>query len=159
MALPAVPAKLPRDARLANVDALVRVVAGVAVSVALAWLVFLLALALWRPRGVDLAEAKRLVPDILRLLRALGADASVPSGVRRRLALLLAHLALPIDIVPDFVPVLGYADDVIVVALVLRSVVRRAGPSVVQRHWQGSPTGLGVLRRLAGLGATPPASG
>ena len=57
-----------------------------------------------------------------------------------RLWLLLGYLALPIDLVPDFIPVLGYADDAIVVALVLRSVVRRAGPDAIERHWPGTPT-------------------
>jgi uncharacterized membrane protein YkvA (DUF1232 family) len=128
-----------------------RVVVGLAVSLGLAWLVFLSVLALWRPRGVDLAEAKRLVPDIVRLARTLGSDRSVPRGVRRRLALLLVYLASPLDVVPDFFPVLGYADDLIVVALVLRSVVRRAGPDALVRHWRGSPTGLALVRRLVGL--------
>lgn len=129
----------------------VRVLVGVGVSLAVAWLLLLVALAVWRPKGIDVAEAKRLVPDVARLLRSLATDASVPTGVRRRLALLVAYLALPFDLVPDFVPVLGYADDVVVIALALRSVVRHAGPEVVERHWRGSPAGLRVVRRLAGL--------
>jgi uncharacterized membrane protein YkvA (DUF1232 family) len=133
------------------VDVIVPVAAGVALSLVAAWLVLLAALAIWRPRGVDLAEARRLVPDLVRLVRALIADPSLTRGARRRLVLLVAYLALPLDVVPDFVPVLGYADDVIVVALVLRSVVRRAGPGVVERHWTGSPAGLAVVSRLAGL--------
>jgi uncharacterized membrane protein YkvA (DUF1232 family) len=75
----------------------------------------------------------------------------LPRGVRRRLALLLAYLAFPIDLVPDVVPVLGYADDVVVIALVLRSVVRRAGPAAVERHWTGTPAGLAFVRSLAGI--------
>ena len=73
----------------------------------------------------------------------------VPSGVR--LWLLLGYLAIPIDLVPDFVPVLGYADDAIIVALVLRSVVRRAGAPVIHRHWPGTDDGLAALARLTGL--------
>jgi uncharacterized membrane protein YkvA (DUF1232 family) len=53
--------------------------------------------------------------------------------------------------VPDFVPVLGYADDVVVVAWALRSVVRRAGREALTRHWPGEPAGLAVVGRLAGL--------
>ena len=110
---------------------------------------FVLLLLVWRPPGVDLREAKRFVPDLVRLLRSLAADPTV--GVRRRLVLLLGYLALPIDLIPDVVPVLGYADDVIVIALVLRSVVRRAGAEVVERHWTGTPAGLALVRRLSGL--------
>jgi uncharacterized membrane protein YkvA (DUF1232 family) len=108
------------------------------------------ALAVWRPKGIDLGEARRFVPDLVRLLKALAADQSLPRGVRRRLALLLVYLALPIDLIPDFIPVLGHVDDVIVVALVLRSVVRVAGPETVDQRWEGSPAGLALLHQLAG---------
>jgi uncharacterized membrane protein YkvA (DUF1232 family) len=67
------------------------------------------------------------------------------------LALLLAYLALPIDLIPDFIPVLGYADDAVIVALVLRSVTRRAGPDALAEHWPGTPDGLAALRRLCRL--------
>lgn len=111
---------------------------------------------LWRyarrhPDTVTLRDALRLLPDLLRLIRRLAADKTVPIGVRVRLVLLLAYLASPIDIIPDFVPVIGYADDAIVVALVLRSVTRRAGPDALERHWPGSPHGLHLIRQLAGL--------
>ncbi len=61
-------------------------------------------------------------------------DKTVPTGVRVRLVLLLVYLASPIDLIPDFIPVVGYLDDAIVVALVLRSVTRHAGPDAVGRH-------------------------
>lgn len=93
----------------------------------------------------------RLLPDILRLLKRLAADPGISRGVRVRLALLLAYLALPFDLIPDFIPVLGYADDAIIVALVLRSVTRRAGPEAVTRHWPGTPAGLAAVRRLCRL--------
>ena len=119
----------------------------------LTWLVFVLALVVFKPKGIDFGEAKRLVPDLVRLVRALAADDEVPSGVRRRLGALLIYLALPIDLVPDFIPLLGYADDVIVVGLILRSVVRRAGREAVDRHWTGTARGLAVVHALAGVGA------
>jgi uncharacterized membrane protein YkvA (DUF1232 family) len=56
---------------------------------------------------------------------------------------------MPIDLVPDFVPVVGYADDALLVAWALRSVVRTAGPEALERHWPGTPEGLDVVRRLA----------
>lgn len=64
---------------------------------------------------------------------------------------LIAYLALPIDLVPDVVPVVGYVDDVILVAVLLRGVVRRAGPGPLRRHWPGTDEGLEALWRLVGL--------
>jgi uncharacterized membrane protein YkvA (DUF1232 family) len=129
----------------------------VAIVVGLLVVYAALLLLLWRyarrnPETVAVRDALRLLPDLLRLLRRLAGDRSLPRGVRVRLVLLLGYLALPIDLVPDFVPILGYADDVVIVALVLRSVVRRAGNDALHRHWPGSPQGLGVVLQLAGVG-------
>ena len=99
---------------------------GAGTALLLAWLALIVALVLARPRGVLLREALRLLPDVLRLIRRLAADPDLPRGVRIRLGALLAYLALPIDLIPDFIPVLGYADDAIIVTAVLRSVARRA---------------------------------
>lgn len=93
-------------------------------------------------------EALRLLPDVVRLLRRLAADPTLPRGVRWRLWLTLAYLAMPLDLVPDVIPVVGYADDVVVVALALRSVVRSAGPDALHRHWPGTPQGLATITRL-----------
>lgn len=132
-----------------------QVVGGIVATLVVSWLALLLVLVVARPHGMGPAEAKRLVPDLVGLVRSLALDASLPGGVRRRLGLLLAYLALPFDLVPDVIPVLGYADDVIVLGLVLRSVVRVAGEHALVRHWSGSPEGLALVRRLAGLsGAT-----
>ena len=122
----------------------------VAGSLVLLWL--LMVALLWRakPDDVTLRDAVRLVPDLLRLLKRLATDKTLPRGVRVRLWLLLGYLAMPIDLVPDFIPVLGYADDVVVVAIVLRSVVRAAGPEALERHWPGTPEGLRVVRTLCG---------
>jgi uncharacterized membrane protein YkvA (DUF1232 family) len=69
--------------------------------------------------------------------------------------LLLAYLLSPIDLVPDFIPVIGYADDAVIVALVLRSVIKRAGADAIRRHWPGSPAGLDVILKAAGPVAGP----
>jgi len=126
-------------------------VATVALGLALTYVVLLGALLVARPKGNLLGEALRLLPDLMRLLRRLAGDAGVPRGARVRLWLLLGYLAIPIDLVPDFVPVLGYADDAIILSLVLRSVVRRAGAPIVRRHWPGTDHGLAALGRLTGL--------
>ncbi|WP_144672083.1 YkvA family protein [Arthrobacter sp. U41] len=130
-------------------------VAGIVGGVLLVYAILLFLLwgyARRHPETVAMKDALRLLPDLLRLLRRLLADKSLGVGVRIRLALLLVYLLSPIDIVPDFVPVLGYADDVIIVALVLRSVIARAGEDAVRRHWPGTPDGLQLILRLAGLG-------
>jgi len=129
----------------------IRVLLGVGVALLLAWLALLAALLLARPSGGLPAQALRLLPDVLRLLRRLAGDSTLPKAVQLRLWLLLAYLAVPIDLVPDFLPVIGYADDVIITVAVLRSVVRRAGAEPVARHWPGSPEGLAALWRLSGL--------
>jgi uncharacterized membrane protein YkvA (DUF1232 family) len=127
------------------------ILTSVLIAAAASWAALIIALALVRPKGPLLTEALRLLPDLLRLLRRLAADRSLPRGVRIRLGILLAYLALPIDLVPDFIPVLGYADDAIIVIAVLRGVVRRAGLNAVRRHWPGSDDGFTALCRLTGL--------
>ncbi|MFC4003198.1 YkvA family protein [Prauserella oleivorans] len=123
-------------------------------ALVLIWLALAITLMLVRPRGGLLHEAVRVLPDVLRLVRRLAADSSLPRGVRIRLGLLLAYLAMPIDLIPDFIPVLGYADDAIIVIAVLRSIVRRAGLGPVRAHWPGTDGGFTALVRLLGL-ATP----
>jgi uncharacterized membrane protein YkvA (DUF1232 family) len=128
-------------------DILIAIGAGVL----LAWGALIVALMIVRPRGGLAREALRLLPDVLRLLPRLAADRTLPRGVRVRLALLLAYLASPLDLVPDFIPVAGYADDAIIVAAVLRSVARRAGMQAVERHWPGTRDGFAALCRLTRL--------
>ena len=77
---------------------------GVGAGLLQAWLALVADLILVRPRGGLLREALRLLPDVLRLIRRLAADKTLPHGVRIRLVLLLAYLAIPIDLIPDFVP-------------------------------------------------------
>ena len=130
------------------VDTLLEVLAALLV------LYVLIVVMLWvyarrHPEIVSMRDALRIVPDVLRLVRRLASDNSMPRGLRIRLLLLLVYLASPIDLIPDFIPVLGYADDVIIIALVLRSVTRTAGTEALARHWPGSPEGLSLVTRLA----------
>jgi uncharacterized membrane protein YkvA (DUF1232 family) len=134
---------------------LLSVALSVVVSLVVIWVVFLAALLLMKPETSTLTETARVVPDAFRLVRRLAADRTLPRGVRIRLWCLLAYLASPIDLVPDFVPVIGYADDAIILSLVLRSVIKRAGAEAVRAHWPGTPDGLAVLSRLCRLPITP----
>jgi uncharacterized membrane protein YkvA (DUF1232 family) len=126
-----------------------------AAALLLTWAALVIVLLVVRPRGGLLREALRLLPDVLRLVRRLAADRSLPRGVRVRLGLLMVYLAIPIDLIPDFVPVLGYADDAIIVTAVLRSVVRRAGIAAIRAHWPGTNEGFAAVVRLSGLDQHP----
>jgi uncharacterized membrane protein YkvA (DUF1232 family) len=124
---------------------------GVVGGLVLTWALLVAVLWLTKPGDYDMKDALRLLPDLIRLVKRMATDPDTPRGVRIRLALLLGYLALPIDLIPDFVPVLGYADDAIIVAIVLRSATRRAGPDALAKHWPGTPEGLTALKRLCRL--------
>lgn len=123
-------------------------------GLAVVWLLLVAALLVAARRAPDPVTVKdvlRLVPDVARLVRRLAGDSTLPRGVRWRLWALLGYLLIPVDLVPDFLPVVGYADDAVVIALVLRSVTRAAGPEAIDRHWPGTPEGLAAVRRLVRL--------
>ena len=120
-------------------------------AILISWLAMVLALVIIRPKGNLLRESLRILPDLIRLLKNLATDPTLPRGIRVRIGLLMVYLALPIDLIPDFIPVLGYADDAIVVLAVLRSVVRGVGIEPLRAHWPGTPDGFTALCRLAGL--------
>ena len=99
------------------------------------------------------AEARALatfVPDCVVLLRRLLGDDRLPRRGRVAVVLLLAYLAMPFDLVPDFIPVAGQLDDALAVAFVLRLVLRAAGPELIAEHWPGPPESLRAMVRLSG---------
>jgi uncharacterized membrane protein YkvA (DUF1232 family) len=120
----------------------------IAAMLVAAWLTFVFWVWLIRPEHTALSDVVRLLPDTLRLVRGLSTDRTIPRTTRWWLWALLIYLALPIDLVPDFVPVIGYADDAIITSFVLRRVIARSGPSKVAQHWPGSPRGLATLERV-----------
>jgi uncharacterized membrane protein YkvA (DUF1232 family) len=122
------------------------VVAGAAVAL-YALAVLALVLAGRRAQAVAIA---RLIPDALVLVQRLARDERVPRRTRWILAAVALYLVVPIDLVPDFVPVAGQLDDALVVGLALRAVLRAAGPEVVEDCWPGPPEGLALVRRIAG---------
>ena len=95
----------------------------------------------------------RFVPDCAVLFRHLMADRRVSRPRKALLGLLVAYLAMPFDLVPDFIPVAGQLDDAVLVALTLRAVLRDAGPALVSEHWPGPPESLDAMLRLAGAPA------
>ena len=94
------------------------------------------------------------IPDCIVLFRRLLADERVPRRHRLLLWALVAYLALPIDLVPDVIPVAGQFDDAVLVALVLRAVLRAGGPALVREHWPGPSASLAVILRLMGAAGT-----
>ena len=119
---------------------------GLAVA-ALVYAAAIVALVVLGRRG-DAVALARFVPDCLVLLRRLHAHGGLSRRQRAALLAAIGYLALPIDLVPDFIPVAGQLDDAIVVALVLRWVLRSAGEEVVAAHWPGPDRSLRLVLRL-----------
>ena len=102
-------------------------------------------------------EARALagfIPDCVVLVGRLLGDPEVPRRDKLLLGGVLAYLASPVDLIPDFIPVAGQLDDALVVALALRVVLRGAGEHRLAVHWPGPASSLQVVQRLAG---SPPA--
>lgn len=108
-------------------------------------------------RREDARALAGFVPDCVVLFRRLLQDDRVPRSSKLLLAALIAYLAMPIDLVPDFIPVAGQLDDVIIVVFVLRRVLRASGPELLREHWPGPLVSLHALLRLAyGADRSPP---
>jgi len=128
------------------------ILGGVVIGLVATWALLLALMWAFRPRSTRLGELVRIVPDVLRLVRRLLADRGVPLGARVALIGLVAWLLNPIDLIPEFIPVLGPLDDVVVAVLVLRYVRRRVGSEELRRRWPGTPEGYALLSGV--LGAT-----
>ena len=101
-------------------------------------------------RRTDARALAGFVPDCVVLLTRLLRDPRVPRRSKVLVAALLPYLALPFDLIPDFVPVAGQLDDAILVAFVLRRVVRRTDPELLRELWPGPQAGLRLVLRLSG---------
>jgi uncharacterized membrane protein YkvA (DUF1232 family) len=89
-------------------------------------------------------------PRLFVLFRRLLGDNRVPRPTKALLVVLVGYLAMPFDLVPDFIPMAGQLDDAIIAALVLRRLLRASGPELLREHWRGPTTSLNVLLRAAG---------
>jgi len=122
------------------------------VVLALAWLVLVAVVWLNRPTRDQAAIFLRLLPELTRLVIRLVRDPATPTRYRVGLVGLGFWLAFPIDLIPDFLPVIGALDDIVLAALVLRWVGRGIGIDRLEAGWSGSPEGLAILRRALGVG-------
>ena len=123
----------------------------IAVVLVGAYAVLILALAMGA-RQWDVRMLARLVPYCAILFKRLLGDRRVAMRWKLISGLALVYLAVPFDLVPDFIPVLGQLDDAIVVALVLRGLLRSAGPRLLRELWPGPAHLLAPLERFAGVG-------
>src|SRR5512133_2900017 len=111
-------------------------------------------------RREDARALAGFIPDCVVLGSRLARDRRISRARRAILFLVLAYLALPIDLVPDFLPGIGQLDDAVLLALALRLVVRGGGGQIVRESWPGPQASLTLVLRAAGLetngAATPP---
>ena len=120
---------------------------GLGVMVAI-YVLAVLALVAAGRRG-DARALAGFIPDCLGLIKRLMGDPRVPRRRKLLLGLMVAYLAMPVDLVPDFIPVAGQLDDAILVAAVLRLALRSGGEVLLEEHWRGPPRTLELVRRLA----------
>lgn len=134
---------------------MIELLLGLGASLLLLWIAMLVILKI-SSRGssqLSIKEALFLLPETIKLFWRLARDRQTPKKVRIGLLVVFLYLISPLDIIPDFIPVLGVADEIIVIGIGLRFVVRHAGASSLDKHWKGTDSGLVALKTLAGVAA------
>lgn len=102
-------------------------------------------------RRDQVRELAMILPHLAKLLGRLAKDPRVPLRAKVFAAAAAAYAMSPVDLIPDFVPVLGRTDDIVVVALALDHLVEEAGFSVIREHWDGPDEVLSVMVDLVGM--------
>jgi uncharacterized membrane protein YkvA (DUF1232 family) len=120
-------------------------------TLAVLWIVLLLLFWVLRPKGTSVRELVAIVPDLVRMLRSIVGDPTAPMDVRLVLVGLLVWILSPIDLIPEFIPVLGPLDDVVVAIVALRYVRRRVGVDRMRALWPGSEDSFALLGRVVGF--------
>ena len=105
-----------------------------------------------RSRQEVLKEALLLVPHLVKLLYRLLRDSRVPRYRRWAMAAVGAYVASPIDLIPDFVPVLGAVDDLLVLAFAIDYLLKASPEEIIDEHWDGSEDGLELVRGITAWG-------
>jgi uncharacterized membrane protein YkvA (DUF1232 family) len=131
-----------------------RIIIGIVVGLVAVWAVFILLFWFLRPKGVPIGEVVRIVPDVVRMLRSIVGDPASPLDVRLVLVGLLVWLISPIDLIPEFIPVLGPMDDAVVAVIAIRFVRRRVGVAGMRARWPGTDEGFALLGRVVGFGGS-----
>ena len=118
---------------------------GVVIAVYAAFVFWLVALG----RRDDARALATFIPDCIVLITRLAREPRVPRRRKFLLFALVGYLALPFDLVPDFIPVAGQLDDAVIVALVLRNFIRAGGEPMLRELWPGPEQSLALILRLA----------
>ena len=135
-----------------------QILMGLGTALVISWAAFAVLVYLLRSPGESVGDIVRVFPDALRLAADLYLDPTMPRSVRWRLRFALLYNVQPINLIPDFIPVIGFADNVVVLAWALRGTVRIAGPDAVELSWKGSPASLPTLYRVLRLSRLPTGS-
>ena len=94
-----------------------------------------------------------LLPRLARMIASLLADGQVPTAAKVALAAVAVYLVSPLDLIPDFIPFLGYLDDALLVAVVVDGLLNYLDRSLLLKYWPGGVGSLdataAVARRLA----------
>ena len=102
------------------------------------------------PRDL-MRDAVLLLPNMVKLVARLLRDPRVPRRSKIVLGMAAAYVASPIDVIPDVIPVVGWADDVIILLFAVDKLIERAGPELVDEHWDGSGDLFSLVREVIGL--------
>lgn len=98
-----------------------------------------------------MTDAVLMMPNIIKLVGRLLRDPRVPRRAKITLGLALAYVASPIDLIPEVIPVVGWADDVVIVLFAIDSLIERAGHDIVQEHWDGPGDLLALIRDVVAI--------
>jgi uncharacterized membrane protein YkvA (DUF1232 family) len=96
-------------------------------------------------------DAVLMIPNIIKLIGRLLTDSRVPRRSKIALGMAAAYVVSPIDLIPDVIPVIGWADDVLILMFALDSLIDRAGPEIVEEHWDGPGDLLSLIRDAIGV--------
>lgn len=97
------------------------------------------------------SDAASMVPNLVKLVGRLLRDPRVPRRAKLSLALAGAYILSPIDVIPEMIPVLGMADDLIILMFAVDALIDRAGPELVEEHWDGPQDLLELVREVVGI--------
>lgn len=128
----------------------VALILAIVLGLVILWALLLLLFFIFRPKDVPVREVVALIPDLLRLLRSIITDGKAPIDVRIVLVVLVLWIVSPIDLIPEFIPVLGPIDDIVVAIIALRYTRRRLGTDDLRGRWRGTEAGFALLSRVVG---------